>query len=58
MNLFENEKIYESVFLPVIEIPFDEKNRGYCEANLCGKYGKTWNCPPAVELMTNAGKRQ
>lgn len=48
MNLFENEKINESVFLPVSEIPFDEKNRDYCKANLCGRYGKTWNCPPAV----------
>ena len=48
MNLFEHEKINDSLFLPVSEIPFDEKNRAYCKANLCGRYGKTWNCPPAV----------
>lgn len=45
---FENEKINESVFLKVSDIPFDEKCRECCSANLCGKYGSTWNCPPAV----------
>lgn len=50
-KLFENEKINESVFLNVSEIPFDEKWRSYCSANLCGRYGTTWNCPPAAGTL-------
>ena len=48
MNAFRNEKINQSVFLDVSEIPFDAKNREYCKADLCGRYGRSWNCPPAV----------
>lgn len=29
-------------------VPFDKGLRAYCEANLCGSYGKNWACPPAV----------
>lgn len=57
MNLFENEKINESIFLSVSEIPFDEQSRSYCKANLCGRYGKTWNCPPAVGTYEECRKK-
>ncbi len=48
MNVFANDGINEYAFLDASEIPFDAKNREYCKADLCGRYGKTWNCPPAV----------
>lgn len=47
-KIFENEKINKSVFINVSEIPFDESFNEYCRKNMCGRYGTTWNCPPAV----------
>lgn len=29
-------------------IPFDISLRSYCEANICGNYGKNYACPPNV----------
>ncbi len=45
---FINEKISDSIIIDACEIPFDEKSRQYCSANLCGEYGRTWTCPPAA----------
>ena len=28
--------------------PFDDEVRKMCEQNTCGKFGKSWTCPPAV----------
>lgn len=30
------------------EIPFSGEVRAACEANLCGRYGKCWTCPPGA----------
>ncbi len=47
-ELFANDKINESAFVDASSIVFDEKFRDYCTAGVCGRYGKTWNCPPEV----------
>lgn len=33
------------------ELPFSTEVRKLCEQNSCGKYGKNWVCPPAVESL-------
>lgn len=47
-DFFTDEKINQSAFIDVSDIPFTEKAASYCKANLCGRYGKSWSCPPAV----------
>lgn len=32
----------------VEKIVFSDELLKYCEANQCGKYGKSWMCPPAI----------
>lgn len=59
-KLFTDDKINQSAFVDVRDIPFTEKAASYCKANLCGRYGKSWSCPPALgdfnTLMTGALK--
>ena len=33
------------------EMQFSEEFRTLCEQNACGKYGKNWMCPPAIETF-------
>lgn len=33
------------------EMKFMPEVRQMCEANRCGKYGKCWTCPPAIESL-------
>ena len=47
-NFFTEDRINQSAFIDVRDIPFTEKAASYCKANLCGRYGKSWSCPPAV----------
>ncbi len=42
------EGVFQSTVLPAAEIPFSEAVRKACEANVCGRYGKSWTCPPGV----------
>lgn len=39
--------IYQYAFLPPAEIEFDGTLRSFCK-RLCGNYGLSWSCPPAV----------
>jgi predicted metal-binding protein len=39
---------YKASIIPTDKIPFDENLRSYCEANICGNYGKNYACPPNV----------
>lgn len=32
-------------------VPFDNEVRRLCEQNRCGKFGKTWTCPPAIATI-------
>lgn len=56
-NLFEHNFIDECRTIKTEEIPFDEKSRDYCKANLCSMFGKTWSCPPSVASVDEC-KRQ
>lgn len=47
-KLFTDDRIYQSAYIDVKDTPFTEKAASYCKANLCGRYGKSWSCPPAV----------
>lgn len=37
--------------IPVSGIPFDSEVRRLCEQNMCGNYGKSWTCPPAIDTI-------
>lgn len=43
-SLFDNVK--ETM---TASIPFSEEVRGLCEQNMCGNFGKSWTCPPAID---------
>ena len=43
-DLFDQSKI-----LPFSKIPFDNEVRKLCEQNMCGCYGRSWTCPPAID---------
>ena len=41
-------KITESRIIASVDIPFSKEVVEMCKANLCGKYGTCWTCPPGV----------
>lgn len=45
---FKHEKIHQSGIIPTAELRFEKAVRDACEANACGRFGKTWTCPPHV----------
>lgn len=51
---------YKAYIISTDNIPFDEGLRNYCEANICGNYGKNYACPPSIgdskELIDKAKK--
>lgn len=40
--------IHQYAFIFPKDIPFTKEVRAACEANLCGRYGKSWTCPPGA----------
>jgi predicted metal-binding protein len=40
-------RIHESAQLPVNGLVFSAELLKACETNVCGKYNKSWTCPPA-----------
>ena len=40
--------IHQYAFISPIDNPFTKEVRAACEANLCGRYGKSWACPPGA----------
>lgn len=40
--------VWEHAMISPSDITFSEHVRGACEANYCGRYGKSWTCPPGV----------
>ena len=42
--------------IPLSQVTFSQEVRKLCEQNMCGNFGKSWTCPPAVgsieELQT------
>ena len=48
------ETIIETSFddykiIPFSKVTFDQEVRTLCEQNMCGCYGKSWTCPPAID---------
>ena len=41
-------KVYEYAYIPTQEIPFSYEVVKACEKNYCGRYAKTWTCPPGI----------
>lgn len=42
------DKILERKLILSADIPFSQTVVDACKANLCGRYGKYWTCPPGV----------
>jgi predicted metal-binding protein len=47
-SLLKQAGIYQYGVIETKQIVFSDEVRSLCEANVCGKYGLTWACPPAV----------
>lgn len=48
LNLLLAEHIHESAIISAKRISFSATVLDACKQNLCGKYGTSWMCPPAV----------
>lgn len=48
LALCKEQGVHQHAILPVEEIQFSDEVRHLCEVNQCGKYAKTWACPPGV----------
>ncbi|NLA76290.1 MAG: DUF2284 domain-containing protein [Clostridiales bacterium] len=46
--LLTHPDIFQSAFTSPAEFPLSPQVRRACEMNLCGRYGRSWTCPPAV----------
>jgi predicted metal-binding protein len=47
-SLLKQAGIYQYGLIETKQIVFSDEVRSLCEVNVCGKYGATWACPPAV----------
>lgn len=57
VNISLRAGAYKAHVIPTDRIPFDENLRRYCEADVCGNYGKNYACPPGIgEAGTLIGK--
>lgn len=45
------EGVFQSAVIDTEKIPFSADVRKACEANFCGRYGRSWTCPPGVGEM-------
>ncbi len=41
-------KIHQYGFTTTDQLSFGQEVRDLCEANSCGRYGRSWSCPPGV----------
>jgi predicted metal-binding protein len=60
MHIFEpfvSELFDRHKGVPVSDIPFDNEVRKLCEQNMCGCYGKSWTCPPAIGAVEELQSR-
>ncbi len=48
VNICIEAGAFKAYIIPTDDIPFDADLRSYCEANICGNYGKNYACPPNV----------
>ncbi|HNX14675.1 MAG TPA: DUF2284 domain-containing protein [Oscillospiraceae bacterium] len=45
LSPYEMNQISE---IPIDSIALEDEVRKNCEVNACGRYGKTWGCPPGI----------
>jgi predicted metal-binding protein len=49
--------LHEYEFIKTDDIVFSDEVRKACEKNVCGLYGTSWACPPAVGTMEQCRKQ-
>ena len=54
---FNSKKIFQYKVINPQNIPFSQAVADACAANLCGKYGTCWTCPPGVGNRLELEKR-
>ncbi len=54
---FTSPEITEIKEISSAEIPFSESVAEACRANRCGRYGKSWTCPPGVGELFELEKK-
>lgn len=50
-KMLEDERIAQSAWIKASDLNFYREVVEACEANRCGKYGRSWTCPPAVGTL-------
>ena len=48
---------FETGFLSIADLAFEEEIRKYCVGNVCRCYNTTWACPPAVCTLEECRER-
>ncbi len=52
-----NDRIFQYKVIDTDRIPFSESVVEACRANLCGRYGTCWTCPPGVGPLSELEKK-
>ena len=48
LQYLDRPGVHERALLPAGDIPFSAMAVEACRANMCGRYGTCWTCPPGV----------
>lgn len=56
-SLLHQIGIYQYGLIETKQIVFSDEVRSLCEDNVCGKYGTTWACPPAVGTVSQCREK-
>ncbi len=49
--------IHQMGFTTTDQLVIDQEVRDLCQANACGRYGRSWACPPAVGTLKECRER-
>lgn len=52
-----NSDIHQYKIITPSDIPFSQTVIDACKANMCGKYGTCWTCPPGVGTLDELEKK-
>lgn len=55
--LLSYTSVYQHKIIPSSLVVTNKEFRRACEANTCGKYGKSWYCPPAIGTFEECCER-
>lgn len=56
-GLLSYTSVYQHKIIPGSLVVINEDFRRACEANTCGRYGKSWCCPPAIGTFEECCER-